>query len=156
MKNKVIIRIELDPACGEPEVTIRTDQNTELVERLVSVIERCVQSDVPRIAVYDGNTAFLLDTAEILRIYTEPRKLVVCADSGMFESRCSLQEMEGMLISRFEIINMEKVHGFDVSVSGTIRAIFDDGSSTWVARRYVRAIEQRLERLFAKGGQHND
>ena len=42
MKNKVKIRIELDPACGEPEVTIRADQNTELVERLVSVIERCV------------------------------------------------------------------------------------------------------------------
>lgn len=163
MKPKLRVRIELDLSCRTPEVVIRTDQKTPLIEKLVSVIERSIQSEAPRIAAYDGNAALLLSQVDILRVHTEPRKLVVCTPRGIYEARCSLQEMESMLdpesfvrISRFEIINMERVSGFDVSVSGTIQVTFDDGSSTWVARRYVHAIEQRLEQLYAKGGQSDD
>lgn len=54
-------------------------------------------------------------------------------------------------ISRFEIINMEKVSGFDMSISGTIQVTFQDGSATFVARRYVNAIEKRLELLYTGG-----
>ena len=162
MKEKVKVRIVTDDSCETPEVTIRARQKTPLVEKLATVIARCAQSDAPRIAVYDGNTALLLEQSDILRVYTEPRKLRVCTAGGTFEVRCPLHEMESMLnpenfvrISRFEIINMEKIAGFDVSVSGTIRVTFDDGSATWVARRYVRTIEQRLEQLYQKGGQSN-
>ncbi len=158
MKDRFMIRIELDPSCHTPEVVIRTDQETALVERIVSAVDRCVKSDTPRIAVFDGNSALLISQRDIVRVYTEPRKLMVCTEAGRFEARSSLQEMEKTLdresfvrISRFEIINMEKVAGFDVSVSGTIQVTFDDGSSTWVARRYVRMIEQRLERLYTRG-----
>lgn len=163
MKDRVKVRIELDPSCHTPEVVIRTDQETELVKSLVSVMERWTKTDPSRIAVSNGNATLLLSQEDILRVYTEPRKLIVCTAKGTFEARFSLQEMENMLnpdsfvrISRFEIINMEKVSGFDVSVSGTIQVTFDDGSSTWVARRYVRAIEQRLERLYAKGGRADE
>ncbi|MBR3503318.1 MAG: LytTR family transcriptional regulator [Clostridia bacterium] len=157
------VRIELDPSCRTPEVVIRTDQKTPLVDKLVSAIERIAKSDTPRIAVFDGSAALLLDQRDIFRVYTAPRKLMVCSGKGTFEARCSLQEIERALdeesfvrISRFEIINMEKVAGFDVSVSGTIKVAFDDGSSTWVARRYVRMIEQRLEHLYAKGGRADE
>ncbi len=163
MKSQGTVRIEVDPACGMPEVVIRTDQKTEAVERLASVIERYMQNDVPRIAVYDGGATRLIEPFEILRVYTEARKLMVCTDSGTYEARCSLQEMEKKFdpdsfvrISRFELINMEKVSGFDVSVSGTIQVRFDDGSATWVARRFVRAIEQRLDQLNGMGGQSHD
>ena len=159
MKNQVIIRVELDPACRTPEVVIRTDQESELVERLVSAVERCAKSGTPRVAVFDGASALLISQKEVLRVHTEPRKLIVCTDRGTFEARCSLLEMEKNLdpetfvrISRFEIINMERVSSFDVRVSGTIRVTFDDGSFAWVARRYVHAIEQRLEHLYRKGG----
>lgn len=163
MKDRVKIRIALDPSCRTPEVVIRTDRETELVEKLVSAIERCAKSGASRIAVFDGNSALLLSQQDVVRVYTEARKLMVCAGKGKYEARCSLQEMENTLdsetfvrISRFELINMERVSGFDVSVSGTIQVTFDDGSSTWVARRYVRAIEQRLEHLYAKGGRKDE
>ena len=163
MDQRVKVRLELDPSCPVPEVVIRTDHRSELVEKLISAVERCADGDEAPLLVYDGNTALFVDRHEVTRIYTEPRKLMVCTGSRTYEARCSLQEMEDLLdrdrfvrISRFEIINMEKVVGFDVSVSGTIQVTLDDGSATWVARRYVRAIEQRLERLYAKGGQKND
>lgn len=163
MDQRVKVRLELDPSCPVPEVVIRTDHRSELVEKLISAVERCADGGEAPLLVYDGNTALFVDRHEVTRIYTEPRKLMVCTGSRTYEARCSLQEMEDLLdrdrfvrISRFEIINMEKVVGFDVSVSGTIQVTLDDGSATWVARRYVRAIEQRLERLYAKGGQKND
>ena len=34
--------------------------------------------------------------------------------------------------------------------------IMEDGSYSWVARRYVQSIEQRLERTSAKGGWKDD
>ena len=163
MTNRVKVRIELDPSCHTPEVVIRTDRKTELVERMVSAVERCAQSDEPPLLAYDGNAALFLPPGSIQRIYTELRKLMVSTGEGTYELRSSLQEMESTLdprrfmrISRFEIINIEKVSGFDLSFSGTIQVTFDDGSSTWVARRYVRALEQRLEQLYGKGGQEDE
>lgn len=157
MKRKVNIRIEIDPEFTTPEITIRTDQKTDLVEKIVSAIEQCAKNDTPRIRVYDGNTAILLDQKEILRVHTESRKLIVCSDRGSFEAHTTLQNMEKLLdadhylrISRFEIINIEKVAGFDVNVSGTIRVLFEDDSFTWVARRYVRTIEDKLEQLYGE------
>lgn len=163
MKDRMIVRVETDPACHVPEVIIRTDRETELVKKLLSAIERCARSGAPRVTVFDGNTALLLSQRDIVRVYTAPRRLMVCAAQGTYEARMSLQEMEKTLdpesfvrISRFELINMEKVAGFDLSVSGTIQVKFDDGSCTWVARRYVRAIEERLEHLYAKGGRADE
>lgn len=162
MKHKINIRIEIDSELTAPEIIIRTDQKTDLVDRIVSAIGQCAENDINRIRVYDGNAVLLLDQQEILRVYTEPRKLIVCSGRGTFEARGTLQNMEKMLdpehfvrISRFEIINLEKITGFDVSVSGTIRVQFEDGSFTWAARRYVHTIEEKLEKFYGEGG-HND
>ena len=163
MKDKLKVRIDLDVGCASPEVIIRTAEKTEFVEKLVSLIERYAKNDVPRIAVLNGNATVLLDQMDIFRVYTETRKLMVRTVRGTFEARCSLKEMEKTLdsesfvrISRFEIINMERVSGFDVSFSGTIQVKFDDGSATFVARRYVQTIEQRLDQLYARGGQSDE
>ena len=163
MKHKVNIRIEIDSEFTIPEIVIRADQQTDLVDRIVSAIGQCAENDISRIRVYDGNTALLLDQREILRVYTEMRKLIVCSSRGTFEARGTLQNIEKLLdsehfvrISRFEIINLEKITGFDVSVSGTIRVLFEDGSFTWAARRYVHTIENKLEQFYGEGGRNDD
>lgn len=151
MKSAIDIDIQLDPSHGEPKVIIQTDRMTPEIDNIVHAIESSVGSANPMVTAYVGDTTVLLSQREIFRVYVESRKLVVWTERGGFFARGTLAELEAVLnksrflrISRSEIINLYKVSNFDFSLSGTIHVHFDDGSSTWVARRYVRAIQETL------------
>ncbi len=158
MENKICVKVEMDPTCRQPQVIIKTNQESPLVRRMKCAIERCVFDDYPQLTVYNKDEVFLLEQWAITRVYTQNRKLVVCTEEGIYESRMSLRGIEEILnaedfvrISRFEIINLKKVLAFDLSMTGTIKVRFDDGSETWVARRYVRAIQEKLR--LQRGGE---
>ena len=148
------IKIEIDTSLKESEVIIRTDRKTELIDRIIEAIERCVEDGHPQITAYSGDKTVLLSQQEIVRVYTENRHVVISTVSGVYEARNSLKKMEEILspssfvrISRFEIINLSRVSGFDFSIEGTVQVYFDNGSFTWVSRRYVRIVQHTLERL---------
>ncbi|MBR3635802.1 MAG: LytTR family transcriptional regulator DNA-binding domain-containing protein [Lachnospiraceae bacterium] len=154
MENRVNISFETDPSCEFPQVIIKADKRTEKIDKIIEAIEKCVHEDVSRISVSDGDSIILLEQKDIMRVYTENRKVVVCTDDKEYESKITLREFEEILdkgyfvrISRFEIINLQKVFSFDLSMSGTIRVIFDGASETWVARRYVKDILRKLDKM---------
>ena len=147
MNQKVDIRVEIDPTRTEPRVVIQTAETTELVENLIYAIERYVDNEYSQIAAEEGGTLVLLNQWDIFRLHTENRKVVIHTATGRYETRTALQDI------RFEIINLNKAAGFDFSVSGTIKVVFEDDTETWVARRYVSAIREILSRDRAKGGE---
>ena len=162
------IKLDIDPSVREPEVIIRAGEETEAIREIVSFIRQRTEEDTKQerslITVYrDNNTARLIDQSDIIRIYTADRKLAVLTRDRKYQLRCTLRELEDILdtrwfvrISRFEIINMNWVSGFDLSVKGTIKVTFEDGSYTWVARRFVPSIGQRLEALAERGDEYNE
>ena len=156
MKDPVEIEIQIDPQCHDPVILIRTNQKTQQIENIVHAIETCVDSSYPLIPGYLDGRMELLSQRDILRVYVESRKVMIRTTEGIYDSKKSLAYMESVLntdrfirISRFEIANIRKIARFDFGVSGTVHIIFDDGSVTWAARRYVRAIQQVLHRLEA-------
>lgn len=162
MDKKVSISFEADPSCEFPQVVIRAKQKTEKIEKIIEAIERCVYADTSRIPINDGTSIVLLEQKDIIRVYTENRRVVVSTETGDHETKMTLREFEDILdrsffvrISRFEIINLQKVFSFDLSMSGTIRVIFDGGSETWVARRYVKDILSKLDNMN-KGGEGHE
>lgn len=152
MKKNIDIEIQINPAYAEPSVIIRAERMTPEIDGIIHAIESAADSAYPMVAAYSGDTRVLLSQREIIRVYLENRKLIIWTDQGGFMARGSLAEMEAKLnhrrflrISRSEIINLYKVSNFDFSLLGTIQVIFDDGSVSWVARRYVRAIQKTLD-----------
>ena len=154
MQNVIDIRVETDSNITLPQVIIKTDSQSELTEKIVYAIERCIENEYPKVTAVNENTMVLLNQWDIIRIFTQKRKLSICSQNGTYESRLTLSGLEEILnrddfirISRFEIINLRKVSGFDLSVSGTIKVLFENGTETWVARRYVKAIQEKLKAL---------
>ena len=151
MRNAIDIDIQIDPSCAEPKVIIRAERMTPEIDNIVHAIESATNSAYPMVTAYAGDAMVLLSQREIIRVYLENRKLIVWTDRGGFVARGTLAEMEARLnqsrflrISRSEIINLYKVSNFNFSLLGTIQVTFDDGSVSWVARRYVRAIQKTL------------
>ena len=154
MKKPVDIEIRIDPKCHDPVILIRTDQKTQAVENIVHAIEACTDSSYPLIAGYRDSEMELLSQRDIIRVYVETRKVRICTDGGTYDSRKSLSGLETVLntdrfvrISRFEIVNIRKIARFDFSMAGTVHIVFDNGSVTWVARGYVNALQQVLNRF---------
>ena len=122
MSRKVRVRLEIDPSCQETEIVIRTCQKSKEAEEIIRAVERCVGNEYPPVTTYKGDTLVLVTQNDIFRVYTESRKLIVCTGNDRYESRQPLKELEEQLdeghfvrISRFEIINLRKVSGFDFS-----------------------------------------
>ena len=162
MGNKINVRVEVDPGMEETQVVIRTGERTEAIENMIKAIEQCEDTEGLKVTVYDGDRAVLLDKADIIRVYIENRMLTVRAESGDYSSRLSLRDFEEMLdsdifvrISRFEVVNLRKVTGFDMSMSGTIGITFEGGGETWVARRCVKNIQEKLSAM-SKGGRDHE
>ena len=156
MKSPVDIEIRIDPECHDPVVVIRTDQKTQQVENIIYAIENCADTGYPVIAGYRGNEMELLSQRDIIRVYVEARKVRIATAGAAYDSRKSLSWLETMLnpdrfirISRFEIVNIRRIARFDFSIAGTVHILFDNGSVTWAARRYVQAIQQIIHRMNA-------
>jgi len=154
MKNPIDIRIEIDPKCHDPVILIRTDQKTQTVEDIIHMIEACTDSSYPLITGYRDSEMELLSQRDIVRVYVEARKVRIRTIDGIYDSRKPLSFLETVLntdrfirISRFEIVNIRKISRFDFGMAGTVHILFDDGSVSWAARRYVRAIQQALNRI---------
>lgn len=163
MKTDMKLTVEIDPSVTEPEVIIREREETALVSRIVSLIQQYTQQEQPSITVYQSTTRSSVEQLEIIRVYTQERKLVIWTKDGAYYAKSTLRELEETLdeewfvrISRYEIINLNWITGFDLTVRGTIKVLLEDGSSAWVSRRYVRTVEQRLESTLEKGGTANE
>lgn len=151
MKSTIDIDIQIDAAYTDPRVIILTNQMTPDIDNIVHAIQNCMDGQYAMLTAYNGDKMVLLSQREIIRVYNENRKVIIQTTRGDFVVRKTLTEIESILnatrflrISRSEIINLYMVSDFDFSLTGTIRVHFDNGSSTWVSRRYVRSIQEIL------------
>ena len=148
------IIIDIDPSVNEPEVIIRANEETSLVKEIVSFIQERTAGEQSTITVFRNGITKEISQSEIIRVYTEDRKMIVWTSGGEYQTSCTLRELEEIFdkyrflrISRYEIINLDHVSGFDMSFKGTIKVFFEDGSYSWVSRRFVKAVQDRLSVL---------
>lgn len=142
------IEIQLDPNQKETKVIIITEQMTDEVKELM---ERLEQEPFRVLAGFCGDRLEILEPESIYRIFGANQKVYAVTDKGEYLLRSRLYELEEKLvrhgfirISNSEIVNVKKIKCFDLSYTGTIGVSLNNGTSTFVSRRYVSKIKQAL------------
>lgn len=148
---RVNVRFEGDESLRNIEVLFKASQEDEQVTGLM---ERVSDPLASVLTVRDAQGAVVsLPEERIITMSADNKRLRIEADDGIYWLKMSLQDAEHVLnpswflrISRYEIVNLRKVHHFDFSVSGSLRIEMDDGREAWASRRFIPTIRQRLQR----------
>jgi len=103
------VEISIDPTYKEPKVIILTDKMTDDIEHLMQIITTTAESTL---LAFSHKGVELIDSKEIVRIYTEQKKVCVQSNHGVYTVRLRLYELEEKLnpqmflrISNAEIVN---------------------------------------------------
>lgn len=127
------------------------EKNGQVEELLARFSERERYIDLPT----EGGRLFRVRTDSIVRIYSQNRHNYVCVADETIRTTASVNELASHLdagsflrISRFEIINLEKVVHFDFSIAGELKIKLEEDQVIYASRRYIPII-----RDYLKGGE---
>lgn len=142
------IEVQIDKGVIETRVIIVSNRMDEEVNQIIARLGQEVPS---MIAGFKEDVVCAIEPKEILRIYASDGKVYAQTKNDTYRIRSRLYEMEKRLdsqgfvrISNSEIIQLRKVKNFDLSITGTICIVFQDGTRSYVSRRYVSKIKQIL------------
>ncbi|MBQ1517318.1 MAG: LytTR family transcriptional regulator [Clostridia bacterium] len=142
------IELKIDSTCTEPKVLIITDKVTDDINGILKMLS----SNQPEsITGFYNELAVILFPSDIIRVYASGGKTYASSEQKEYTIKQRLYELENLLIrhnfvriSKSEIVNLNEVRNFDLSLTGTIRVTLSDGTITYVSRRYVSKIKQVL------------
>ena len=144
------LNVEIDTNIEEPAALITTPRMTEEVTRVVDFISKLDDITTVISGIRDDKVE-LLEQESIFRIYAEEGKVFARTESGLYQVRLRLYELEERLddskfvrISNSEIVNLKKVKSLDLSFVGTICMELSNGEVSYVSRRYVSKIKKIL------------
>ncbi len=93
----------------------------------------------------------ILRRSEIFSVFSEGQRVMILTIDGRFTVPNKLYELESELheadfirISKSEIVNIRKIKSLDMSITGTIKLVMKNGYETYVSRRNVAKIRERL------------
>lgn len=141
--------IKFDNNYTEPKLVIYTKEMTEDIKKIIENIAKnaddCIQG-------YKDKKMYILDQKKIKTVYSENGKVYAEKENVTYELKNRIYELEELLdkkifvrISNSEIVNFRNVENLDFSFTGTIKLNFNDGTSTFVSRRYIPKIKKFLK-----------
>ncbi|MDL2323848.1 LytTR family transcriptional regulator [Ruminococcaceae bacterium OttesenSCG-928-A16] len=142
------VEIVLNQTITEPLLVLHTNK---LTPELAALMANLAEPQSLGLAAYTKTGIVLLNPADILRVYSEGKRVFTKTATNCYLLKMRLYEAEEKLggnqmvrISSSEIVNFNHVKGLDMSISGTIRLSFNNGEETFVSRRYVSVIKKLL------------
>ncbi|MCG7345479.1 LytTR family transcriptional regulator DNA-binding domain-containing protein [Sporosarcina sp. ACRSL] len=140
------IEVKIDAAYKEPKVIIITDKITDEVKSMMKRI-----SENQKLTVFSEGEAAIVGVDDIIRIYSESKKVYVQTNHDTYSIRMRLYELEEKLssnqfirISQSEIINRDYIVSMDINLAGTIGVLLKGNIKTFVSRRFVTKIKKQL------------
>ena len=142
------IEFKHDPNQTEPKLTITA---ADLTDEIADLLRRLEHGQPGAVTAFQDERVFLLRPEDILRFYAEDKGVKAQTEAGAYAVRERLYELEEQLdprsfvrISHSEIVNLRKVTGLDLKLSGTIKMTLEGGTACYVSRRFVKKIKLAL------------
>ena len=145
------VRIQFEPSASLDgiEVVIRASEEDQQV---LSMIKQLSEMSSESIVAFDRHDIQkLIPEEEIVSINANGKLVNVVTEDGSYYTRQTLKSLETVLnqrrfirISRYEIVNLDKVLRYDFTLAGTLRLELAGGMETWASRRCIPAIRKRL------------
>ncbi len=145
----MIIKANINERFRETELHVCKNRMDEEVHRIVDQLHGLYD---PALNGMDevGNRC-VLRPAELICFYAEKQKVIALDAVKRYTVQKTLQELEtefencGFLrISRSELVNVNKIRSLDLSLTGTIKVIMENGYETYASRRNVTRLKSRL------------
>ncbi len=150
---KVHLGFDLDKEKPDIDVTFSASEKDAQVMALMSKIREPLMEKVT--VLDDAGSSFQIKQSDIISISTDNKRLIVVTEDGTYETRMTLRDMEKELhpsvflrISRYEIINLEKVKKFSFPITGSLKIEMKNGMTTWASRRFISEIKDRLTEKY--------
>lgn len=152
---KINVRFERDKDLEGIEVVVRASEEDEEVRKLLRHLQG--GKSPKSIRVFNGEGAVCaLYEREIVLVSVRGKLVNVFTEEENWFTRRTLQSLEEELdpqrfvrISRYELVNLDKILHCDFSAAGTLRLKLAGGTETWASRRCIPVIQKRL---MGKGG----
>ena len=143
------IRTEIDEKYREIELHVCNNPESKEVEGLVRELHEFYDRKIA--ATDERGDRRMLTPGDIVSVYAQGQKVFLLHESGthtvskkLYELEEELPERSFVRISKSEIVNIRKIKKLDLSVTWTIRIVMKYGYETFVSRRNVSKIKERL------------
>lgn len=131
------------------EIVVRAPRKSARTDALIKKISGITNR---KLRVVDSKGCdCLIDESEIISVCSADRQVRVITENDIYTSNLTLRGIEELLekkrfikISRYELINSERIVKFDFTIGGTLRLELDGGIETWASRRYIPLIRKHL------------
>ena len=143
------VQLYIDEKFSEEKVIIEAPALSDAIQQLMKFAQQLGKNKVIR--AKKEEEIYLLDTAEIQRIYTENRQVWVETATDTYLLALPLYQVLELLptdflqISQSEIINIKQIDHLKLTGSGLIQIAMKNGLITYSSRRYLKAIKEKLQ-----------
>lgn len=145
----MVIKTLIDARYKEPELHVCNHESDAQVKEIVRDLHALYDKGIS--AADSRGNRLVLSPGEIVSVYAEGQKVMVRGERELYTVQKKLYELESELsdrhfirISKSELINIRKIKCLDLSITGTIKVIMKNDYETFVSRRNVARIKERL------------
>ena len=135
------ILTETDKKYEEIELHVCNNALTDEVRAIVGELHEIYDSNIS--GTDEKGNKRLLRRAEILSAYSEGQRVIVLTGDGRYSVQQKLYELE----SELGDTDIRKIRSLDMSITGTIKLVLKTGYETYVSRRNVAKIKEKLTKV---------
>ncbi|WP_217587252.1 LytTR family DNA-binding domain-containing protein [Lentibacillus saliphilus] len=142
------VNIDINETYSNTTITIQAPAWNEELQNIVDIMNNKMPKRL--FATRDDET-ILLKAEAIDFVFAEQRKVFAVTSDGHYEIKMKLFEVEQILLnyhfSRFSksvIGNLNRITRFELSFNGNLCVYFISGMKTYISRKYVKDIKNKL------------